>query len=225
MIRNKIEVEIILTDSGNLRLCSNGASYLIEKFSPLSAGLEVDLLYSLGIMDKMKIKEGDSIISGGHYGIVTKALPFDEFILRSNGLRGRNSSDTGVQTLSFNGEDFEFMYLNNKMPEFYTDVGNLSFIFDSYLDTEDNTLQQSKTMCGGLVYPTFTLSDTFYPPLDPTQFSYYINKAKARAFIELKQHENKEAASEARRQKIITQVRKDRTENLTALQKITRYGR
>ena len=80
MIRNKIEVEIILTDSGNLRLCSNGASYLIEKFSPLSVGLEVDLLYSLGIMDKMKIKEGDSIISGGHYGIVTKALPFDEFI-------------------------------------------------------------------------------------------------------------------------------------------------
>ena len=80
MIRNKIEVEIILTDSGNLRLCSNGASYLIEKFSPLSAGLEVDLLYSLGIMDKMKIKEGDSIISGGHYGIVIKALPFDEFI-------------------------------------------------------------------------------------------------------------------------------------------------
>mgnify|MGYP003527997432 CR=1 FL=1 len=61
MIRNKIEVEIILTDSGNLRLCSNGASYLIEKFSPLSVGLEVDLLYSLGIMDKMKIKEGDSI--------------------------------------------------------------------------------------------------------------------------------------------------------------------
>ena len=31
-------------------------------------------------LDKMKIKEGDSIISGGHYGIVTKALPFDEFI-------------------------------------------------------------------------------------------------------------------------------------------------
>ena len=81
MIRNKIEVEIILTDSGNLRLCSNGASYLIEKFSPLSVGLEVDLLYSLGIMDKMKIKEGDSIISGGHYGIVTKALPFDEIII------------------------------------------------------------------------------------------------------------------------------------------------
>ena len=57
MIRNKIEVEIILTDSGNLRLCSNGVIYLIEELSPLSAGLEVDLLYSLGIMDKMKIKD------------------------------------------------------------------------------------------------------------------------------------------------------------------------
>ena len=33
MIRNKIEVEIILTDSGNLRLCSNGASYLIASAS------------------------------------------------------------------------------------------------------------------------------------------------------------------------------------------------
>ena len=80
MIRNKIKVEIILTDSGNLRLCSNGASYLIEKLSPLSAGLEVDLLYSLGIMDKMKIKKGDRVNSGGVLGTVVKANQFDEFV-------------------------------------------------------------------------------------------------------------------------------------------------
>ena len=80
MIRNKIEVEIILTDSGNLRLCSNGASYLIEKFSPLSVGLEVDLLYSLGIMDKMEIKKGDRVNSGGILGTVVEANQFNEFV-------------------------------------------------------------------------------------------------------------------------------------------------
>jgi len=153
-----------------------------------------------------------------------KLLSFKDFMDRSNMLRNQVSG-TGSQTITIDTDSFEFMYSSDKMPQYYTDIGNNTLIFDSYLSTEDDTLMKSKTMCSGTIYPTFTLSDTYTPDLDPTQFSYYINKAKARAFFELKQQENKEAVSEARRQKIVTQVRKDRTENLTALQKIMRYGR
>ena len=80
MIRNKIEIEVILNDKGNIKIASYGAIYSVDRFSPLAAGLEVDLLYSLGIMDKMKIKKGDRVNSGGVLGTVVKANQFDEFV-------------------------------------------------------------------------------------------------------------------------------------------------
>lgn len=80
MIRNKIEVEIILTDTGRIKIKSNGAIYSISEFSPLAAGLEVDLLYSLGINGKMDIKVGDRIKSGDVLGTVTKSSEYDAFI-------------------------------------------------------------------------------------------------------------------------------------------------
>ena len=81
MIRNKVEVEIILTDNGSIKLKSNGALYSIEKHSPLATGLEIDLYYSLGMdLSKMKLKEGDAIISNGIKGKIIKANPFDEYV-------------------------------------------------------------------------------------------------------------------------------------------------
>ena len=80
MIKNKVEVEIILTDKGNIKIASGGAIYSVERLSPLAAGLEVDLLYSLGIMDKMEIKKGDRVNSGGILGTVVEANQFNEFV-------------------------------------------------------------------------------------------------------------------------------------------------
>ena len=81
MIRNKIEVEIILTDTGSIKLKSNGALYSIEKCSLLAAGLEIDLYYSLGMdLSKMELKEGDAILSNGIKGKIIKANPFDEYV-------------------------------------------------------------------------------------------------------------------------------------------------
>ena len=81
MIKNKIEIEVILNDNGNIKIVSKGAIYSVERLSPLAAGLEVDLLYSLGIMNKMNIKEGDRVKSGGVLCTVIKANPYDEFII------------------------------------------------------------------------------------------------------------------------------------------------
>lgn len=127
-----------------------------------------------------------------------------------------------------NTENFELKYLTDTMPTRYTSLSNNTLLFNSIDLTEDTTLQKSKTMCGGLVYPSFDLLDDFYPTLDPAQFSYYVNKCKVRAFYELKQVENREAGGEARKQKIAIQTNKFRLPEdsaLTRQKRLTGYGK
>ena len=83
MIRNKIEVEIILTDKGNIRIAHGGGSALIKDTAEnlhLIPFLEVALFSSLGIIDKMTFEVGDRINSGLVLGTVTKANKTDVFI-------------------------------------------------------------------------------------------------------------------------------------------------
>lgn len=149
-------------------------------------------------------------------------MPFKEFVEMTNALN--NSADGSMNTI-INGETFEFLYRSNKHPEYFSTPDDYNLIFDSYYSTDDTTLQKSKTMCSGLLYPTFTLSDSFTPDLNPQQFSLLINRAKERAFIELKQMENRDASKEARRQKIVTQWDKNRIEREVAILRAPRYGR
>ena len=151
-------------------------------------------------------------------------MPFDEFLVAQNGLRG-STSDVGQMTFTNNTEDFEIMYRSDKMPQWYTTIDDYSFLFDSYDSSIDTTLQKSKTMCMGIIYPSFDLVDTFIPDLDPPQFSLLKNRAKVRAFAELKQAPNTEAAGEARRQKIIVQKRKQSIVMEHPIFSLPRYGR
>ena len=83
MIRNKIEVEIILTDKGNIRIAHGGGSALIKDTAEnlhLIPFLEVALLSSLGITNKMDINVGDRIKSNEVLGIVTEANKYESFI-------------------------------------------------------------------------------------------------------------------------------------------------
>lgn len=154
-------------------------------------------------------------------------VPFEEF-LDSQTLLYNDTSNVSEMTFCVNEdeEDFEIMYHTNKFPSEFTQIGNDTLIFDAVNTDEDTTLNKDKTMCFGLVYPTFTLEDTFTPDLDVAQFPYYRNRAKVRAFAEKKQTENREAASEARNQKVVLQKRKHRINEGTALERQTvRYGR
>ena len=154
-------------------------------------------------------------------------LAFDKFIEMTQGLR--NDDDVDVSTYTFegdNGDTFEFHYRTDKFPSWYTSYNNRTILLDSLDVTVDTTLQRSKTMCYGAVYPTFTLVDEFEPDLDPTQFSLFLNRAKVRAFAELKQVQNAEAAGEARRQKIIVQKRNhELVPHGTAFDRRPKYGR
>lgn len=151
-------------------------------------------------------------------------LPLNEFIAITQGYRSSDSTVDSMQVTD-NGETFEFIYRNDTMPTYYTSFNDYMLIFDSYDNTIDTTLQKSKTMCYGARYKEFLLEDSFVPHLDPTQFPYFLNRCKVRAFAEHKQLPHQEAASEARRQKIITQKRKRRTPDLTPFQKRINYGR
>lgn len=152
-----------------------------------------------------------------------KFMEFNEFIEMQQAQR--DNTNTGTMTITIDTETFDIIYRNDKHPSYFTTLDGTTLLFDSYDADIDTTLVKNKTMAFGNRYPTFTLSNTFTPDLDPTQFSYFINKAKARAFIELKQTTNQEAMGEARRQKIVNQVRRYRTQGLTSFERRPKFGR
>jgi hypothetical protein len=151
-------------------------------------------------------------------------MPFEDYYQWQLQLRNYDD-DVAQMNITMNGETFPFMYRTDGHPTRYTSLGEDQIVCDSINLAQETTLQKSKTMCVGNVYPTFSMTDNFTPDLDPSQFSYFINRAKVRAFNELKQQENQEAVAEARRQKIIVQKRKNRTPDEAAIFTAPRYGR
>lgn len=151
-------------------------------------------------------------------------MAFEDFLRWQEVLRNE-ATNVGEMTVTFNGELFPFMYRTDAHPKFYTSADDKQIIFDSYNSAVDTTLVKAKTMCMGNVYPEFLMQDDFTPDLDPSQFSFFINRAKTRAFNELKQQLNQESAAEARRQKVIVQKRKRTVPNTDEIYRVPRYGR
>jgi hypothetical protein len=151
--------------------------------------------------------------------------PFYDFMEMQSGLRGL-SSGVGQMNVTNNAETFEFMYGTEAFPTYYTTMDSSNLIFDSYYSDEDTTLAKAKTMAYGVVYPTFTLSNSFTADIDPQMFRLWIQTAKTRAHMELKQTANQEAAGMARRQQIATQKRKRRVNDGAEVYNVmARYGR
>ena len=69
------------------------------------------------------------------------------------------------------------------------------------------------------------MEDDYVPDMDPNQFSYFINRATVKAWAELKDQANQEAAGEARRQKIVTQKNNRNIPEGPAIFGLPRYGR
>ena len=151
-------------------------------------------------------------------------LALDRFLEMQNDLRGMDA-DVGEMVFQSNGENFNVMYRTDKFPQYFTSYDDSGILFDSYDSSIDTTIQKSKTRCSGSVYPVFEMTDTFTPPLQPTQFSYYINRATSRAFAELKQTNNPDSIREARTQKIHLQKNRRLTPDQPEVMKVARYGR
>ena len=151
-------------------------------------------------------------------------VPLPEFLLMQRSL-DQAQSNVASMTFQSNGENFEISYLTDRHPTYFTDIGGSTLLFDSYNSSVDSTLQKSKTMCLGSIYPEWEMTDDFVPELDPAQAQYYLNRAKVRAFAELKQAQNQDAAQEARRQKIVLQKRDRRINIGPEINRVPKYGR
>lgn len=153
-------------------------------------------------------------------------LEFTDFLTRQQALRELTS---GIGSMNFepdNGESFEIIYKTDTMPIFYTCVDDFTLLFDGYdSDVDTTNLLKSKTMCHGILYPEFLLEDDFVPDFDPNQFSYYVNRCNVKAWAELKDTANQEAAGEARRQKVVSQKNNRDMPKEPFIFSLPRYGR
>jgi hypothetical protein len=121
-------------------------------------------------------------------------------MLNPNESNVKNFMFQDFMSVSEKPDTFLVQYRNDKQPSYCTVVQNYYFIFDSFDNTQDSTLQSSKSQCFGFITPTFTMTDTFVPDLDDWAFPLLLNEAKALAFYELKQTIHPQAEREIDRQ-------------------------
>lgn len=159
-----------------------------------------------------------------------KLLPLEEFLDMVNSF---NTAETTVGTMSVVMSElstgspmtFQINYKNNKQPQFWTIVNDFFILFDSYDNTQENTLQASKTMALAWLMPAFTLEDTFIPNLDEQLFPLLLADAKELAFYELKQMPHPMANKEVMRQQISLQKFKFIAHRPTPFQELPNFGR
>lgn len=129
-------------------------------------------------------------------------LPIPQFIDYVNSF---DPTAFDVETFTFQDTSnrfdggYTFYYKNDIQPTYCTILSNYYVIFDSFDNTQDSTLQSSKSMCFGSVIPIFQMVDSFIPDLTEEQFGLLLNESKALAFYELKQQPHQLAMKETDR--------------------------
>lgn len=151
-------------------------------------------------------------------------LPIEQFLEQINQF---NPTDPDVRSYQFveNGKSFTFYYKNDHQPSFCTIISNEFVLFDTFDNTQDSTLQASKTMCSGQYINPFQMVDTFIPNLQDNQFPLLVNEAKALAFYELKQQPHAKAEQELKRQWSVTLKNKSMVNRPTYFDELANFGR
>lgn len=148
----------------------------------------------------------------------------DEFFYMQTGL-DTSLSNIDSMTVEINGKDFTFKYYNDRMPSYYTIFDDYFVIFDSFDSNIESTLTESRSTIWAELVPSFSMTDTFVPDLDPRQFQLLLNEAKAQAFVELKQTQNPTAERKARKNMILTQRNKNDNDPYSRGQAHVGFGR
>ena len=181
----------------------NSMTGTITSYIGTNLVVNVTSIIGSGTFSSWSIFAGGPNIGPGY--VPVKVLPFVDFMQLNVGLNS-SGSDVGTMQVTIPNNDtgaaqvFNFNYQNDLTPRYCTIISNYYIIFNSYDSTLDSTLQGSKTLAFGWVYPTFTLTDTFVPNLDAQQFPLLINDAKALFFYEQKQMPHMKAEEEVGRQ-------------------------
>ncbi len=99
---------------------------------------------------------------------------------------------------------------NDKQPEYWTSFDNSTMIFDSYLNTVDSTLQQSKIVVLAKERPQFLLEDAYVPELPEHLHSLLLAEAKSTCFVSVKEVTNVKTEQHAKRLRVRSQRSKNR---------------
>jgi hypothetical protein len=155
---------------------------------------------------------------------LVKYLPLDEFLSRMHGLHPSEDSTLETMTLTIQGQDVDFLVVNDNSPLYYTTIDDSTLIFDSYDSDIETTLQSSKTLAYGEAVLPWTEADSFVIPIDDHQL--ILSEAIALAWAEMKQAVNAKAERTSRDLKITHQRKKYAIDPMEAYRVSTpNYGR
>lgn len=168
-------------------------------------------------------------VSGPVYKQI-KIIPVQDFIVMVNSF---NPAEMDINTFQFQTlqndsglpMSFQFYYKNDLQPQYCCIIADKYVIFDAYDSTQDSTLQTSKTMAYGWVYPPFVMSDTWVAPFEDQVFPLFVNDAKSLAFFELKQMPHQKADKETNQQRTAWQKFKATANRPTYFGELPNYGR
>lgn len=125
-------------------------------------------------------------------------------------------------------EDFEgvtYTIKNDVDPQYWTCFDDEYIVFSSFNQSEESTLQESKTIAYADMNRAFPLEDDFICDLDANLFPLLINESKAICFVDLKQVSNSKAEQNARRQLVRVQNELGRTARPKAIDRLPNYSR
>jgi len=89
----------------------------------------------------------------------------------------------------------------NKMPDYWTSVDDEYVLFDSFDDSQEDTITASRLTAYGYMEPVFELQDNHVPDLPVKAFPYLLSEAKSVAFNQIKQAANQKEEQRSSRQR------------------------
>lgn len=131
----------------------------------------------------------------------------EDFLMK---MTHRIPTDDNIQIVNDINTGVRLLVYNDRHPHYWTSFDDEYMVFDSYLNTMDSTLQNSKTMVVARRIPEFRKEDSFTPDIDDNLFPLLLNEVKAWAHVELNQQSHPKAEQNARKQTTFYQAERHR---------------
>lgn len=153
------------------------------------------------------------------YQNVTYLSPTD-FLNRIN--MSRSSANT-IEVVDPSG--VRLWIVNDENPKYWTTFDNETIIFDSYNNTLDTTLQNSKSLAWVTKTAIFNMADDFIPPIDAKHFPMLLAEAKSVCFVNIKQVSSAKEEQRSKRQRVRSQNDQWRLDQRRPYNRLPDYGR
>jgi hypothetical protein len=213
-------------------MVASGANFMVGtvvSYASTTLTINVTLAIGAGTYTTWTVTSDNGASAPPGYQDIMPLTQFEFLTMVSN----FNPTDLKVGSFTFTTTSFDtgspstytFYYRNDRQPSYYMVLSNQYIIFDSYDQTQDVTLQSSKTLGSAWLMPSFQKVDSFIPVLDEQQFPLLLQEAKALAFAELKQMPHQKAELEVRRQTTALQKYKSIVNKPSYFEQLPDFGR